>query len=119
MKLRIKGNFVRIRVDKDDLDALNKKGIVREETSFPGGALFSYELLQYPGDSLDAAFNGRTICLRIPESYVSKWVETDQVGFDEQVGELRVLIEKDFQCLIPREGEDTAGFPNPLQHAEK
>jgi hypothetical protein len=119
MKLRIKGNFVRIRVDQNDLDKLKSTGIVKENTEFPGGTTFSYELIQFNGSKLDAAFNGSTICVSIPETYMDDWIHSEKVGFDEKLGELRILIEKDFQCLIPREGEDTAGFPNPLQHSEK
>jgi hypothetical protein len=43
-----------------------------------------------------------------------QWMESDQTGIEASTGTLRLLIEKDFECLHrePQPGEDA--FPNPL-----
>ena len=42
---------------------------------------------------------------------VRAWVDSDQVGFSAQQGELEILVEKDFKCAVPRGGEeDYDGF---------
>jgi len=42
------------------------------------------------------------------------WLETDQTGIEAATSSLRILIEKDFQCLHRASAEDADGFPNPL-----
>ena len=49
---------------------------------------------------------------------VTTLVETDDVGFERTLSGpgysgLTVLVEKDFQCLIPRGEDDGNTFPNP------
>jgi hypothetical protein len=52
---------------------------------------------------------------------VKKWASTEQVSIaaDESLdgGDfLKILVEKDFACLAPRDGEDEADmFPHPLE----
>ncbi len=57
--------------------------------------------------------------VRIPETTVLAWATSEQVSIEgEQVlddGEtLSLLVEKDFVCLAPREGEDESDmYPHP------
>jgi hypothetical protein len=59
------------------------------------------------------------LTIHAPLSHVQEWRGTDLVGMErtwQQVedAQLRVLIEKDFSCLKPRDdGEDLDAFPNP------
>ena len=57
--------------------------------------------------------------MRLPESSVRAWANSEQVSI---IGEqqhkngdkLDILVEKDFSCLTPREGEDESDmFPHP------
>ena len=60
----------------------------------------------------DAMFDGTSA----PE-----WVDSDEVSISseqqlDQGGLLKILVEKDFACLAPREGEDESDmFPHPQQ----
>ena len=57
--------------------------------------------------------------VRLPETTVLAWAATEQVSIEgEQLldgGEkTTILVEKDFVCLAPREGEDESDmFPHP------
>ncbi len=56
----------------------------------------------------------------LPESEVRQWASTEPVSIaaDETLDDgdaLKILVEKDFACLSPREGEDESDmFLHPL-----
>ena len=66
-----------------------------------------------------AFFSDNTLTVRLPETAVLAWATTEQVSLPgEQVLDdgaiLQILVEKDFACLAPREGEDESDmFPHP------
>lgn len=68
-----------------------------------------------------AHFIDRILTVQLPESEVQEWASSEQVSIvaEEALGggaHLAILVEKDFACLAPREGEDEADmFPHPLQ----
>ena len=64
--------------------------------------------------SVTATFDNRNIRVIVPVSVAKEWIESDQTGIEASTATLRLLIEKDFQCLHrePEPGEDS--FPNPL-----
>ena len=53
------------------------------------------------------------------------WALTEQVSMEgeqflDDGGKLTILVEKDFTCLAPREGEDESDmFPNPQADSGK
>ena len=125
MKLRIRDNSVRIRLTRSEVDALRLQGVVAAATGFPGGREFQYRVESSPAIVNPAAFfSDNTISVRLPESAVLAWATTEQVSMPgEQVlddGEkLTILVEKDFACLAPREGEDESDmYPHPNAGAE-
>ena len=120
VKLRIRDNSVRLRLTRGEVDALRDDGIVAARTVFPGGRELRYEVQSSPASvSPGASFSDSAITVSLPESAVRAWAGSDQVSISgEQThknGEtLAILVEKDFQCLAPREGEDESDmFPNP------
>ncbi len=102
-------------------------GVVTSTTGFPGGRQFKYSLESSPASVNPAAFySDNEIRIRLPETVVLAWVTTEQVSIEgEQVlddGEkLLILVEKDFACLAPREGEDESDmYPHPdVDEAER
>jgi hypothetical protein len=66
-----------------------------------------------------ATFENSTITVHVPEQAVKTWAHSNQVGLqkDQFLSEeksLKILIEKDFQCLTPRPGEDESdNYPHP------
>ncbi len=57
----------------------------------------------------------------LPESDVMQWASTEQVSItaDETLDDgklLKILVENDFTCLAPRDGEDDSDmFPHPQE----
>ncbi len=120
MKLRIRDNAIRLRLMRGEVEALQKEGLVSAQTGFPGGRTFSYVVESSPASVKPAAFfSDNVVTVRIPETTVLAWATSEQVSIEgEQVlddGEtLSLLVEKDFVCLAPREGEDESDmYPHP------
>lgn len=119
MKIRIKGDSVRIRLSKSELDFIGKEGYLNDMTRFPNGK-FEYGLIvRHDITQMQAEFNSKGIFLLIPQHWADEWVATQRVGFDSRVplpdgGELYLLIEKDFQCLDNTDENQSDMYPNPL-----
>jgi len=120
MKLRTKDNSVRLRLTRREVDVLRQRGIVEAQTGFPGGRELKYRVESSPASVSPAAFfSDNAVTVRLPETTVLAWATTEQVSMPgEQVLDdgavLKILVEKDFACLAPREGEDESDmFPHP------
>lgn len=120
VKLRIRDNAIRLRLMRGEVDTLRNDGLVSAQTGFPGGRTFSYVVESSPASVKPAAFfSDNVVTVRIPETTVLAWATSEQVSIEgEQVlddGEtLSLLVEKDFVCLAPREGEDESDmYPHP------
>lgn len=120
MKLRIRDNSVRLRLTRSEVQALRDSGVVAAQTAFPGGREFRYEVESSPASVNPAAFlSDYKVTVRLPESAVLGWASSEQVSIEgeqkHQNGEvLSILVEKDFACLAPREGEDESDmYPHP------
>ena len=120
MKLRIRDNSVRLRLMRGEVETLQKEGIVSASTAFPGSRAFRYVVESSPASVTPAAFfSDNVLTVRLPESTVLAWSTTEQVSIegDQRLdgGEkLRILVEKDFACLAPRDDEDESDmYPNP------
>ena len=117
MKLRILDSTIRLRLDRAEVDHLGAGRSLMSTTTFPGGGVFSY-LLQ-TADTTQAAFEGGCITISVAEQTLVAWARDDQqVGISDQLplasGQLSLLVEKDFECLEPRSGEDQSNrFVNP------
>jgi len=122
VKLRIKGNSLRLRLSKSEIETLETEGRVEDRIQF--GPLDEQQLvyaIAAPVEAEDLAvrYEPNRITVEIPREAATTWVSTDLVGFSEEVRvgatmRLRVLLEKDFQCLTEREGEDESdNFANP------
>ena len=120
MKIRIKNNSIRLRLTRGEVDTMRDNGVVTSVTGFPGGRQFKYSLESSPASVNPAAFySDNEIRVRLPETVVLAWTTTEQVSIEgDQVlddGEkLSILVEKDFACLAPRDGEDESDmYPHP------
>ena len=101
------------------MSQIRSEGVVRQHVDFGPGRRLAYELLTVTGGRMSASFDDECIRVTLPLAVAEHWQEPDEVSISgEQVlpgGErLKILVEKDFQCLVPREDEDQSGlFPNP------
>ena len=122
MKLRIRDNSIRLRLTQSEVDTVKTVGLVGASVQFSGGARLLYCIESSPACVDPAArFQGDELSVRLPESLVIQWATTEQVSIAaEQAlddgGFLKILVEKDFACLAPREGEDESDMhPHPEQ----
>lgn len=117
MKLRIRGNSIRIRLMQTEVQVLADTGVLSEEVAFPGGEVFTYRLGL--AGKIGADMSGSTLSIHIPEQEAKDWINSDVLSLDRFVAlpsgeQLRILVEKDLQCLVERENEDESdAFPNP------
>jgi hypothetical protein len=120
MKLRIKGDSLRLRLTQGEVTQLDTGGVVEEKTRFVGGAALIYRLRRDSAvNSLSASFAQGAVEIRVPEKSVRAWASSNDEAIAgtqslSEGDELRISVEKDFRCLAPREGEDESdNFANP------
>ncbi|MCU1274202.1 MAG: hypothetical protein JWO48_1633 [Bryobacterales bacterium] len=122
MKLRIKGNSIRLRLGQSEVLRLAINGTVEESTTL--GPFeeqhFGYAVHASPSvRNVSASLMGRRLVIRVPWTVIHEWVTTDQVSINAlqdtgENGNLRILIEKDFECVDPAPGElQEDAFPHP------
>jgi hypothetical protein len=121
MKIRIKGNSVRLRLSKPEIDLFGTEGYVEEKTEF-ANSTFTYAIRRmFDGKTLDASFTDQKLTLFVPGKVLEEWTTTDIVGFSYHlpVGEnktLFLLIEKDFKCIDGEGTEDQSEYyDNPVK----
>lgn len=120
MKLRILGDSIRIRLSQSELRELAMSGRFEETVHFAADLQLKYVTVKrYQATPLSATFVGHTIEVGIAPEELERLATTEVVGLShvqsiEGGRKLKLLVEKDFQCITPPEGEDqTDAFPNP------
>jgi hypothetical protein len=120
MKLRIRGNSLRLRITRPELERLAGGGPVVETVSFPAGAELRYELaVDARAAAIAADYRNDTLRVTIPTAEFSHWQRQDQVALrgvqpSGRGAELAILLEKDFPCPDARPGEDDSqAFERP------
>ncbi len=119
MKLRIKGPSLRLRLTQGEVRALADAGEVQEEVPFGAGVNLTYRLsCDATATRISATFAGGVLEIRIPEAAARQWCASDEVTLaaiqEAAPHPLRITVEKDFACLVPRTDEDESdNFPHP------
>lgn len=120
MKLRVLDNSIRLRLTRGEVDAINVGGLVKGRVRFAGGNTFDYVLESSPATVRpEAHISNNVLTVRLPQLDVRQWAESEQVSIQsdqllDDGDQLKILVEKDFHCLAPREDEDeTDMFPHP------
>src|SRR3954454_20339740 len=103
MKIRIKGNSIRIRLSKSEVVLFAKEGYVEERTELVNSALV-YAVKSTASETLSADFVNGNLTLYVPANMLQQWASTDLVGLDHNMplpngSHLYLLIEKDFKCI--------------------
>jgi len=116
MKLRIRGNSIRLRLLKSEVAQLAEIGAVSEATDFGDGAALIYRIVSDPdSDAVTASFADGIVTVSLPKADALDWAnDDDKVGIEAESGGLSILVEKDFACLTRTEDPDNLdAFPNP------
>ena len=119
MKLRIKGNSLRLRVSRSELATLIKSGAIEETIHFAmePNAKFTYALRHEPtATTVRIEYLPQQVAVLLSTEDAERWAASDQVGIygssETSVGALEIVVEKDFACLDGNALDDDA-FPNP------
>ena len=118
MKLRIKGNSLRLRVTKSEVLQLRVDGRLSETVNFgeSGTSLVFMISVIKDASKITVNFEHGELTVAVPEDLAIKWAYSDQIGIKATYTAPTVLIEKDFACLEPRSDEDENDmFPHPGQ----
>lgn len=124
MKIRIKSNFIRIRLTRNEVEKLRSEGKVSAETVFSPGKVFGYAVhSDVEARSLHADITENRIDFYLPQNEAHVWPDDQRTGFeaiqDNGAGGLALLLEKDFICLDQPDAEADQLYPNPLAQQEK
>jgi len=117
MKLRVKGNSIRLRLQQQELNDLLLNNKIVESTIINAFEIFSYELIS--GESFSVECIANILSIQIPSDILESWASGEEISIEENWNNgteqgLRILIEKDFACLTNRLNEDDSdAFPNP------
>ncbi|WP_047497251.1 hypothetical protein [Terriglobus sp. TAA 43] len=118
MKLRIKGDSIRLRVSRSELQRLRDGQVIEETVHFPGGDL-RYALGSSPQiDATTASFRDGRITLVISSAELAMWLNEQEVGIYTSIPtapdrQLEITIEKDFACLDRSDEDNSDTFVNP------
>lgn len=116
MKLRIRGNSIRLRLLKSEVANLRGTGVVADSTEFPGGSKLTYRIAWEPeAASVSASFVNDVLSVHVPKAELLAWAEDEEkVGIEAEADGLSILIEKDFVCLTRTDDPDNLdAYPNP------
>jgi hypothetical protein len=95
-------------------------GLVKGRVHFAGSNTFDYVLESSPATvKPEAHISNNVLTVRVPKMDVENWANSENVSIRSEQNlddgdQLTILVEKDFACLAPREGEDESDmFPHP------
>ncbi len=113
MKIRIKSNSLRYRLTRSDVATLAVDGYLEDKVNF-GERSLVYAIRLTEHNQLFASFSDDTINLSISKSMINELEITDRIGFEDESGGLKLLVEKDFTCLDNVQEDQSDNYPNPL-----
>jgi hypothetical protein len=121
MKLRIKGNSLRLRISRSEVTRLLDGDCLEETIQFAPEVLAKFTFALQQDRSVGrptVQYTENRVAVLIPADQAKAWGVTDQVGIAEDIslgnlGSLALLIEKDFACLDRSDEDNLDTFPNP------
>lgn len=120
MKLRILDNSIRLRLSQAEVAQLADDQAVLASIHFPAGNALHYRILpSTSAEEIHLSYDQEGITVMIPSAQAKEWANSEVIGISatnllESNDTVRILIEKDFQCLTTRAHEDESGlFPHP------
>ncbi len=125
MKLRIKGNSLRLRVSRSELAHFQAGGRIEETIHFGAApeATLTYALESALNASPGTVRCGtREVTVVLSRDRARIWAAQSEVGVYTTLdigpaGPLEIVVERDFACLDPTGEDDSDAFVNPLAGA--
>jgi hypothetical protein len=125
VKLRIKGDSLRLRLTRAEVQQLADSGSVEERVHMTPSGVLVYRLARTTeAATLGASFVAGVVEIQVPEKTALDWCASDLVTLEHVqphgAVRLRIVVEKDFACLAPRADEDESdNFPHPDEGSSK
>lgn len=120
MKLRIKGDSMRLRVSPSELERLLHAGRIEETIHFAPDpdAKLTYALEQAPSNQeISVLYRPQEVTVLLSAEIARTWAEGEQVGIyvavDAGSAQLALVVEKDFACLDRNDEDNADTFANP------
>jgi hypothetical protein len=125
MKLRIKGNSLRLRVSRSELTRFQAGGRIEETIHFTAApeATLTYALESALKPSpVTVRYGSREVTVILSKDRARVWGAQNEVGVYTTLdmgpaGSLEVVVEKDFACLDRSDEDNSDTFANPLAGA--
>jgi hypothetical protein len=123
MKLRIKGNSLRLRVSRSELERLLAGNRIEETIHFAPAsqAKLTYALEStLQASAVSVRYSPQEVTVILSEERAHIWGNESEIGVYATIdigppGSLEVIIEKDFACLDGSDEDNRDTFTNP-QH---
>lgn len=133
MKLRIKGDSLRLRISPSEMNRLVTTGRIEDAVHFgaaPDARLtYALETVTTGEQSLDAGEQTASqisirhtpteVVVLMSKVEIDAWASGSEVGLYGRVNagerQLEIAVEKDFACLDGEENQNQDTFPNPKQ----
>ena len=125
MKLRIKDNSIRLRLTQTEVEQIGNGDQIHNNLNFPGGERVSYLLVGSAVENPEIDYKDNRISISVPTEILTIWANSNEVSLLYELSldhdnVLKLLIEKDFACLTPREDEDESDlFSHPEQRKKQ
>ena len=118
MKLRIKGNSIRLRLSKPEVEKLSAEGMIAEQTSFANSFLIYAIKKEVDGSDIKADFNSNQLTVYIPENLIDHWPFNNVISLDNRLSDgtypdLYILVEKDFKCIDNSSEDQSDNYDHP------
>jgi len=119
MKLRIKGNSLRLRISRSEMAKLLQAGTIEDTICFgeTADAKLIYALRMAAAGDIRVEYLPQRVTVILSTEAASEWASSNKVGIygssDTPAGPLELIVEKDFACLGGDNPQDEDAFPNP------
>jgi NOL1/NOP2/fmu family ribosome biogenesis protein len=119
MKLRIKGDSLRLRIAPAEMARLLETGCVEDTIHFgqDKDAQLTYALEHGDVRAIALRHEPARVAVVLPVESAREWARGEDVGVYGRVavagGRLEIAVEKDWACLDKSDRENADTFPNP------
>lgn len=117
MKIRIKDNSVRYRLQRSEVDHLHTHGSIEKKSQLSNAILDYGIVVDNNIEEARILIQGSRITAHVPSAATMEWTQSDIVGMYYDVahdhGVTKLIIEKDFKCLDDTSEDQSDMYDNP------
>ncbi len=124
MKLRLRGNSIRLRLTQTEVGLLGSGGQVTDSTALGPELFLEFGVRPGAHEHIEISATAHGFFILVPQNTLSHWASGDEEGFEAEVRisdseTTRVTVQKDYACLKPRGEEDHDAFAHPDSETQK